>query len=169
MKRDKRPLSAITAIVIHHAGSNDPHSNHTSLAHHIEVTNLGYHGVVDDDAVFKSKAAGHDGSAVYKQMVPDDEVVWGAAGYNYAGLHLCIDGNSGVYGVTKDEIECLIQVIVAKCRKLGWKKEYARTHIYTHRQVGLSKGTVRYSTECPGKPIIDQMPYIIERACSYLD
>ena len=168
IKRQHRVIADIKYIVVHHSGAPDPTSNHSSLAQHLFHTNLGYHGVVDDDAVFKSKAAGHDGKAIYKQMCPDNEVVWGAAGCNFNGWHVSIDGTSGIYGVTKDEIECLIQVIATKCKQFGWKKEYARKHIVTHQWVGLHLSTSKYKTECPGEPIIDQMPYIIERVCSYL-
>lgn len=168
MTRQKRPLSAITKIVVHHAGSNDKYSTHESLAEHIKATNLGYHMTVDDDAVFKSKEAGSDGKATFKQQVPDDEVVWGAAGCNYNGWHISIDGNSETTGVTNDEINCLVQIIASKCKQWGWDKDRARKNIITHQYVGLSISRPRYMTACPGNPIIFRMPSIIERVCSYL-
>ena len=168
MQRQKRRISDITDIVLHHSASRDEYSTHETLDAHLRATNLGYHVSVDDDAVFKSKAAGHDGKATFKQHVPDDEVVWGAAGCNFHGWHLSFDGNSDTMPPTHDEVETAIQIIAAKCRKFGWNKAYARKHIITHQYVGRFISVTKYGTACPGAGVKAVLAYIIDRVCSYL-
>ena len=175
MPRQKRPISAITTVVIHHSvAGDDKHSTHETLNAHIEHTNYGYHVTIDDDDVFKNKAAGFDGKATFKQQVPDDEVVWGAMGCNYNGWHIAIDGNTGRTGVTKDEIETLIQVVATKVRRWGWTKadvlgtKTRPSRIQTHNYIGRFVSRTKYVTECPGKPVIDLMDYIRQRIASYL-
>ena len=167
MTRQKRPLSAIKYIVIHHSASADKYSTHDTLAEHLKATNLGYHITIDDDAVFTAKVAGEDGKYTFRQQAPDDEVVWGAAGCNYNGWHVSIDGNSQVNPPTKDEIHALVQVIAAKAKAWGWKKADVG-RIVTHNHVGLHISVSRYMTECPGKPIIALVPEIRERVAAYL-
>ena len=175
MVREKRPLSAITCIVLHHAGSADKWSTHETLHQHLLATNLGYHATVDDDEVFKSKAAGHDGKWTWKVQAPLTEVVWGAAGCNYHGAHISVDGNSGVTGVTEDEKTCVVQITVAWCKQFGWKKKDVLgdkngvgSRLITHNYVGLHISPKRYVTECPGKPLIDWMPEYRARVAAYL-
>lgn len=165
--RQKRPLSAIKYLVLHHTASNDRYSTHDSLDAHQRATGLGYHVTIDDDAVFQSKAAGADGEFTFKQHAPDDEVVWGAAGGNYNGWHLAIDGNSQTNHPTEDELHAAVQVLAAKAKKLGWRKaDVAR--IVGHNYIGTHVSAKRYVTECPGKPLIALLPSIRERVSAYL-
>ena len=170
MQRGKRTLSALKKhgrVVVHHAGSTDHNSNHETLAAHLKATNLGYHYTVDDDAVFKSKAAGSDGRWTFKQQAPLTDIVWGATGCNEHGIHVSIDGNSITTGVTDDEKTCLAQIIVAIFQQMGWtKKDLWR--IVTHQYVGLHISYTKYFTECPGPPIINWMPECIRRVGTYL-
>lgn len=162
MTRQKRPLDAIKYIVVHHTASNDKYSTHESLDGHIQKTNLGYHVTVDDD-----KGSGADGYASFRRHVPDDEVVWGAAGCNYNGWHIAIDGNSQVTPPTEDEKNTVVQVVATICKRLGWKKRDV-VRIVTHNYVGLVLSSKKYVTECPGKPIINWMPELRDRVSAYL-
>ena len=90
--RQKRPLSAIKYIVIHHTASADAYSTHETLAAHQKATGFGYHATVDDDAALKNKAAGKDGAATWKQQTP------------------------------LDEVDLAVQILAAWAKKLGWRK-----------------------------------------------
>jgi hypothetical protein len=167
LTRQTRPLSAIKYMVLHHAGSADQWSTHESLDAHLKATNLGYHVSIDDDAVFKAKAAGHDGKFTFKQHAPLTEVVWGAAGCNYNGAHLSVDGNSSTTGVTEDEVFAVVQVLASWAKQLNWKKaDVAR--IIGHNHVGKHISSPRYVTECPGRALTDLLPQIRERVAKYL-
>lgn len=167
MTRQKRPLSAILYLVLHHSASNDRYSTHETLDAHLKATNLGYHATIDDDAVFAAKAAGSDKQFTFKQHVPLEEVVWGAAGCNYNGAHLSVDGNSSTTGVTDDEVFAVIQVFAAWAKRLGWKKrDVAR--IVSHQYVGTHISATRYGTECPGTALLAKLPYIREQVAKYL-
>ena len=167
MTRQKRLTSDIKYLVLHHTASNDAYSTHESLDAHLKATNLGYHVSIDDDMAFKAKSAGHDGKFTFKQHVPDNEVVWGAAGCNFNGWHLSVDGNSQVSPPTDDEKNAVVQVFAAKAKLLGWKKaDVAR--IVTHAYVGTHISAKKYGTECPGKPLIDWMPECRIRVAAYL-
>lgn len=171
MTRQKRSLSDIHWLVLHHTASNDKYSTHDTIAAHQAATGLGYHGLVDDDAVFKAKAAGADGHADFGMLAPLDEVVWGAAGCNFNGAHLSVDGNSLTTGVTDDEVNAVIQVFAAWAKKLGWKKADVlgpKSKIIPHSYVGTHISATRYVTECPGAPLVAKLPYIRERVASYL-
>lgn len=167
MTRQKRPLAAIKWLVLHHSASNDKYSTHETLDAHLLATNLGYHASIDDDAVFKAKEAGHDGKFTFKQHVPLEEVVWGAAGCNYNGAHLSVDGNTSTTGATDDEVFAVIQVFAAWAKRLGWKKrDVAR--IISHNYVGTSISQPRYVTVCPGSALIAKLPHIREQVAKYL-
>lgn len=167
MSRQKRKLSDIKYLVLHHTASNDKYSTHSTLDGHLAATGLGYHVTVDDDAVFKAKAAGSDGAFTFKQHAPDDEVVWGAAGCNFNGWHIAIDGNSQQNHPTDDEIHAVVQILATKAKLLGWRKQDA-ARIVGHNYVGLHLSAKRYATECPGKPLIALLPSIRERVARYL-
>ena len=165
--RQKRPLSAIRYIVIHHTASADAYSTHETLALHQKATGFGYHATVDDDAALKAKAAGKDGSATWKQQTPLDEVVWGAAGCNYNALHLSFDGNTNTAPPTDDEAHLAVQILAAWAKKLGWRKKDVE-RLVTHNYVGLHLSAKRYVTECPGHALIQLMPDLRRRVAAYL-
>ena len=165
--RQQRPLSAIKYLVVHHTASSDAYSTHDSLDAHQRATGLGYHATIDDDLALKMRAAGKDGRWTFRQHAPLTEVVWGAAGCNYNGAHVSIDGNSQVAPPTDDEVFALVQVLAAWAKQLGWQKRDV-SRIVTHNYVGLNISATRYGTECPGKPIIAMMPAIRERVAVYL-
>ena len=167
MSRQKRPLSAIRYIVIHHTASNDAYSTHETLAAHQRATGFGYHATVDDDEAIRNKAAGSDGRATWKQQTPLDEVVWGAAGCNFNALHLAFDGNTSTAPPTDDEVHLAVQILAAWCRKLGWRRSDVG-RIVTHNHVGLHISARRYVTECPGRALIALMPSIRSRVAAYL-
>lgn len=167
MSRQKRLTSDILYLVLHHTASNDKYSTHASLDHHLKATNLGYHVTVDDDMVFAAKAAGHDGKFTFKQHVPDNEVVWGAAGCNYNGWHIAIDGNSQVNPPTDDEKYAVVQILATKAKLLGWRKKDV-VRIVSHNWVGTHLSKPRYVTECPGKPLLDWMPTLRAKVAAYL-
>lgn len=167
MQRQKRPLSAIKYLVVHHTASNDKYSTHETLAAHQAATGFGYHATIDDDLVFTMKGAGKDGRYTFKQHAPLEEVVWGAAGCNYNGAHVSIDGNSLVAPPTDDEVFALVQILAAWAKRLGWKKKDVG-RIITHNHVGLHVSATKYVTECPGASIIALMPSIRERVAAYL-
>lgn len=168
-----RPLSAIEWIIVHHTASADKWSTHDTLAEHQRATNLGYHATIDDDAVFQSKAAGHDGKWTFKQQAPLTVKVNGAAGGNYAGAHVAIDGNSDQL-VTEDEKTCLVQVVASWCKQLGWTKADALgtktkpSRIQGHRFVGLHVSATKYGTACPGEALIAFLPELRRRVAAYL-
>lgn len=174
MQRQKRPLAAIQWIIVHHSASADAYSTHETLDEHLKATNLGYHVSVDDDLVFKAKAAGHDGKFTFKAHAPLDEVVWGAAGCNYNGAHVSIDGNSLVNPPTEDEKTAVVQVIASWCKQLGWKKadvlgtKTKPSRIQGHAYVGTHISAKKYGTACPGKPVIDWLPECRVRVAAYL-
>ena len=167
MTRQKRLTSDIKYLVLHHTASNDRYSTHASLDHHLRATNLGYHVTIDDDMVFAAKAAGNDKKFTFFQHVPDNEVVWGAAGCNYNGWHLAIDGNSQTAYPTADELFAVVQVFASKAKLLGWKKKDV-VRIVSHQQVGLTISPTKYVTECPGLPLIDWMPTLRAKVAAYL-
>lgn len=167
MSRQVRKTSDIQYIVLHHTASNDKYSTHETLDEHLRATNLGYHVTIDDDLVFKAKAAGNDGKFTFKQHVPDYEVVWGAAGCNFHGWHIAIDGNSQVNPPTDDEKFAVVQVIAAKAKLLGWRKVDVR-RIVSHQWVGQHISTPQYVTECPGKPLLEWLPVLRTRVAAYL-
>lgn len=165
--RQKRHLSDIKWLVLHHTAANDPYSTHETLDAHLQQTNLGYHATVDDDAVFKAKAAGSDGKFTFKEHVPLTEVVWGAAGCNFNGAHLSVDGNSELTPPTKDEIHAVIQIFATWAKRLGWRKRDV-AKIVSHKFVGLNISATKYVTACPGRHWIELMPYIRDRVSTYL-
>lgn len=165
--RQKRLTSDIKYLVLHHTASGDGYSTHDTLDAHLKLTGLGYHVTVDDDMALRANAAGHDGKFTFKQHVPDNEVVWGAAGCNWHGWHLAIDGNSLVAPPTPDEIHAVVQIFTAKARLLGWRKKDV-VRIVTHQHIGLHISAKRYVTECPGPAIIALMPEIQRRVAAYL-
>jgi len=165
--RQTRLTRDIKWLVVHHTASNDKYSTHETLDEHLKATNLGYHVTIDDDLVYKAKAAGSDGKFTFKQHVPDNEVVWGAAGCNFHGWHIAIDGNSNVNPPTEDEKHAVVQVLAAKAKLLGWRKTDVG-RIVSHQHVGQYISATRYGTECPGKPLIDWMPSLRERVAAYL-
>jgi hypothetical protein len=167
MTRVKRPLSAIQWVVIHHTASNDKYSTHETLDEHLKVTNLGYHVTVDDDLALTIKGAGADSKFTFKQHVPDDEVVWGAAGGNYHGWHISIDGNSLLKPPTEDEKFAVVQIVAQKVKRWGWKKKDV-WRIVTHNYIGIHVSKPPYSTECPGLPTIEWMPELRKRVANYL-
>ena len=167
MSRPSRPLSEIRWVVIHHTASNDKYSTHNTLDEHLRATNLGYHVTVDDDLALTVAGAGKDSHYTFKQHVPDDEVVWGAAGCNYHGWHIAIDGNSLLKAPTEDEIHAVVQVIATKLKRWGWGKKDVGD-IISHNHVGLHVSNPKYVTECPGLPIIDRLPEIRRRVAAYL-
>jgi hypothetical protein len=168
-----RPLSAIEWIIVHHTASADKWSTHDTLAEHQAATNLGYHATIDDDAVFQSKAAGHDGKWTWKMQAPLTQKVNGAAGCNYAGAHVAIDGNSDKM-LTEDEKTCLVQVVAGWCKQLGWTKadvlgaKTKPSRIQGHRFVGLHISATKYGTACPGEALIDFLPELRRRVAAYL-
>lgn len=162
MQRQVRSLSAIKYIVVHHTASNDQYSTHESLDKHIQQTNLGYHVTVDDD-----KGTGTDGFASFKRHVPDNEVVWGAAGCNYNGWHIAFDGNSLIKPPTEDEKNTMVQIIATTAKRLGWHKQDV-VCIVTHNHIGKHVSKERYITECPGTPVIEWMPELRKRVAEYL-
>jgi hypothetical protein len=167
MTRQKRPLTAIKYLVVHHTASADAYSTHETLDAHQRATGLGYHATIDDDAALKAKAAGADGKFTFKQHAPLDEVVWGAAGCNYNGAHVAIDGNGLIAPPTNDEVYALVQVLATWAKQLGWKKSDVG-RIVGHDYIGKHVSATRYITECPGKPIIALLPAIRARVAAYL-
>ena len=167
MTRKKRLTSDIKYLVLHHTASADAYSSHDSLDAHLRATNLGYHVTVDDDMALKAKAAGSDGHFTFRQHVPDNEVVWGAAGCNYNGWHLAIDGNSQVKYPTADELHAVVQIFATKAKLLGWRKKDV-SRIVSHNYVGLHISPTKYVTECPGLPLIDWMPTLRAKVAAYL-
>ncbi len=174
MTRQKRTVADIKYMVLHHTASNDRYSTHEILAEHLKATGLGYHVTVDDDAVFQAKAAGADGKFTWKQQAPDDEVVWGAAGCNYSGWHISIDGNSQETPVTDDEKHAVVQIMAAKAKAWGWRKgdvlgtRTQGSRIVGHNYVGTHISKTRYGTECPGRPLIAWIPELRIRVAAYL-
>lgn len=171
--RQARPLAAIEWIIIHHTASADAYSTHESLAVHLKATNLGYHYTIDDDAVFQSKAAGRDGKWTFKQQAPLTEVVWGAAGCNYAGAHVAVDGNSDKM-LTEDEKTCLVQIVASVAKQLGWTKadvlgaKTKPSRVQGHRFVGTHISPTKYGTACPGEALIAFLPELRRRVAAYL-
>lgn len=175
MTRAKRPIAAIKFIVLHHTASADRYSTHETLAEHLKATGLGYHVTVDDDLALQAKAAGSDGKFTFKQQAPDDEVVWGAAGCNFNGWHIAIDGNTKERPPTDDEKHAVVQIIAAKARAWGWRKgdvlgtRTAPSRIVGHYYVGSHISAKRYGTECPGPPLIAWLPELRVAVAAYLE
>lgn len=168
-----RPLSAIEWIIVHHTASADQWSTHDTLADHQEATNLGYHATIDDDAVFRSKAAGRDGKWTWRMQAPLTEKVNGAAGANWNAAHVAVDGNSDQL-LTDDERACLVQVVAGWCKQLGWTKadvlgtKLRPSRIQGHRFVGTHISPTKYGTACPGEALIDFLPELRRRVAAYL-
>jgi len=158
----KPRLKPPSIFVIHASASYDTGTHIEDLMAERKRRNEGYNIIIDDES------APHDGKARLAQDAPDGEVSNGTYGLNQEALNFCIDGDFRKVAPTPDEVDALVQAVAIKAKKFGWTAEYARTHIVTHNYVGLHLSPERYVTECPGQMLIDLIPHIIKRVCSYL-
>lgn len=157
----KKRLNPVRFIVVHHSASNDVRSGFHDLVEERKRRNEGYNFIIDDDG------DPDDGKADAVQDVPDDEISNGVYGLNSQSLNVCVDGNFEISEPTDDELEKLVQVIAAKCKKFGWRKSDVN-HIITHRDAGMNYSREKYVTACPGKHLIEKIPYVRTRVASYL-
>lgn len=139
-------MRKITRIVIHHSASGRDTTTVADITRwHIEkkYDGIGYHRVIEGDGEVKMGRA-------------DERIGAHAYGANTGSLGICLTGNFDTEKPSPAQVEALVQVLAALCKRHG----LPASAIVGHRDT--------IATSCPGENLYDQLPAIRTRVAGYL-
>lgn len=156
-----RPISAVRWLVLHHPACR---VSIDSLVQEQYDQNIGYNCLVGDFGI--------GGKLSVSDLLPMNIVSNGAYGANYESYNVCVLKGSGnfeeeSFSTRGSFFAFLVQVLVAKMRKLGWGK-FQVGRIVGHDYIGKHVSSEYYVTACPGSNLVKAIPALRSAVASYL-
>lgn len=136
---NKRSLSDIKWIVVHHSGTDSGNVNvfRDYHVHKLGWEDVGYHFVICNGN------GGGDGEV--QPGRPLEKVGAHAYGMNYQSIGICLVGNFNSYEPTQKQWTALVGL----CSRLMYQLNIAPSHVIGHKEVPLYAPNAP-STDCPG-------------------
>lgn len=138
---DKRSLSQIEEIIVHHSGVTGQNSEDYANYHvgHNGWPGIGYHYVIENPNNLG------DSRSIIVQGNPLDNISYHTVGQNTKSVAICVSGNFEIEEPTPEQMEALTWLIAHIRGELPQELE-----VYGHRDFS--------ATSCPGRNLYDKLP-----------